>query len=360
MSSTRSRSGGRKISKRVDAVHQVFAEVAGRDHFGQVAVRGADDAHVDGERFVFADAADFAAFQHAQQLGLHRLGQLADFVEKDRAAVGDFEQADAMLVGPGERAFAMAEQLAFDQRFGQRAAVDRHERHRRPAGFDRARSRATSSLPVPVSPKMSTVDCVGATLAISVRTRSMPAEVPTSRGVPSMRSSRRLSARYCCVSLRLILHAAHQRFDFDQLAGLGEIIERAVAQGGDGRFERRLAGEHDRVGVGATAPLRLGDHLDAVEARHVEVDQQAVERVLLERGGRRDAVWANGHAVAHPRNLELHQLLQRALVVGKEDGSPLDSFERRGLLCDVRFVVCHERLNQLKMMRCNLILRCRQ
>ena len=114
--------------ERVDAVHQVFAEIAGLDHLGQVAVRGADDAHIDLERVVVADAADFAAFQHAQQLGLHALGQLADFVEKNRAAVSHFEQADAMVVGAGERAFAMAEQLAFDQRLGQCAAVDRDER----------------------------------------------------------------------------------------------------------------------------------------------------------------------------------------------------------------------------------------
>ena len=88
--------------ERVDAVHQVFAEIAGFDHFVQVAMRGADDAHIDGERLVFADAANLAAFQHAQQLGLHRLGQLADFVEEHRAAVGDFEQTDAVLVGTGE------------------------------------------------------------------------------------------------------------------------------------------------------------------------------------------------------------------------------------------------------------------
>ncbi len=71
------------------------------------------------ERLVLADAADLAAFQHPQQLGLHRLGQLADLVEEDRAAVGDFEQAHAVLVGAGERALAMAEQLALDQRLRQ-------------------------------------------------------------------------------------------------------------------------------------------------------------------------------------------------------------------------------------------------
>ena len=110
---------GQMNFERVDAEHQVFAKIALVDHFLQIAMRGADHAHVDGERFVFANAADFATFQQAQQLGLHRLGQFADLVQEQRAAVGHFEQADAVLVGAGEAAFAMAEQFAFDQAFGQ-------------------------------------------------------------------------------------------------------------------------------------------------------------------------------------------------------------------------------------------------
>ncbi len=92
-------------------------------------MRGAHHAHVDDMRFVVSHAANLATFQHAQQLGLHRLGQLADLVKKDRAAVGHFEQADAMLVRAGEGALAMPEQLAFDQALGQGAAVDHDEGH---------------------------------------------------------------------------------------------------------------------------------------------------------------------------------------------------------------------------------------
>ena len=66
-----------------------------------------------------------------------------------------------------------------------------------------------------------------------------------------------------------------QGFDFDQLAGLGEIVERAVAQRGDGRFERRLAGEHDGFGIGRKF-LGLGDDFDAVEAGHIEIDEDAI------------------------------------------------------------------------------------
>ena len=82
-------------------------------------MRGAEDAHVDAERLVLADAADLAAFQEPQQLDLHGLGQLADLVEEQRAAVGHFEQPHAVLVGAGERSLAMAEQLALDQALGQ-------------------------------------------------------------------------------------------------------------------------------------------------------------------------------------------------------------------------------------------------
>ena len=43
--------------------------------------------------------------------------QVADLVEKDRAAVGLLEAADAPGVGAGERAAFVAEQFAFEQGF---------------------------------------------------------------------------------------------------------------------------------------------------------------------------------------------------------------------------------------------------
>ena len=45
-------------------------------------------------------------------------GHVADFVEKQRAAVALLELADAPPVGAGEGASLVAEQLAFQQRFG--------------------------------------------------------------------------------------------------------------------------------------------------------------------------------------------------------------------------------------------------
>jgi hypothetical protein len=68
---------------------------------------------------------DFAVLQDAQQLGLQLQRQLTHLVQEERAAIGLLEGALAPGLRSGEGAFLMAEQLALDQRRGQRGAVDR-------------------------------------------------------------------------------------------------------------------------------------------------------------------------------------------------------------------------------------------
>ena len=53
---------------------------------------------------------------------------LADFVEKHRALVRELELARLVLDGAGEGAALEAEQLALEQRLGERRAVDGDER----------------------------------------------------------------------------------------------------------------------------------------------------------------------------------------------------------------------------------------
>ena len=109
-------------------VVQVAAERAGRDRVFQVAVGGRQDAHVDLNRLVRADAGDLAAFQHAQQLDLRGQRHVADFVQKQRAAVGVLELAHAIGRGVGKRPAHVAEQLALQDVLAQGGAVERHER----------------------------------------------------------------------------------------------------------------------------------------------------------------------------------------------------------------------------------------
>ncbi len=93
----------------------------------QVAIGRGDHAHVDLARTRVADGHDLALLQHAQQLRLHAQRHLADLVEEDRAAARRLEEAAVILGRAGERAAAMAEQLALEQGLGHRGAVDRQE-----------------------------------------------------------------------------------------------------------------------------------------------------------------------------------------------------------------------------------------
>ena len=117
----------------VEAIVEVFAEAPRSDGFGQVDVGGGDQAHVDGLGQTRAEAHHLALLQHAQQLDLYGHRQIADLVEKQRAAVGRFEPASALLGGPRERALLVAEQLALDQRLREGSAVDRQKAARRGA-----------------------------------------------------------------------------------------------------------------------------------------------------------------------------------------------------------------------------------
>ena len=87
-------------------------------------------------------------------------------------AVGAFEEALLGGDGAGEGPLHVAEQLALEQRLGQRAAVDRDK-----GTIARASrwcsARATSSLPVPLSPVMSTVLVVRATDSTRLNTASI-------------------------------------------------------------------------------------------------------------------------------------------------------------------------------------------
>ena len=70
----------------------------------------------------------FALLQDAQELDLRRGAHLADLVEQQHAAGSGLDLSGAALIGAGERAALVAEELGFEQRFRQRRAVHRCER----------------------------------------------------------------------------------------------------------------------------------------------------------------------------------------------------------------------------------------
>ena len=155
----------------VQAVVEVLAELAGRDHRRQVAVGRGDQPDVDLDGAGAAQPLEFVLLEHAQDLRLRVRAHVADFVEEQRAAVGLLEPADALLVGAGEGALLVAEQLRLEQVLLQRGAVHLDEVAR---GAVRVvwTAPAISSLPVPVSPRTSTVVLLLATLRTTPSTFS--------------------------------------------------------------------------------------------------------------------------------------------------------------------------------------------
>src|SRR4030095_15938859 len=86
-----------------------------------------DDARVDGAPGRAPDGADLVLLEDAEQLRLQGGAHVADLVEEDRAAVGLREQPRRIGDRPGEAAAQVAEQLALEERVGERAAVDGDE-----------------------------------------------------------------------------------------------------------------------------------------------------------------------------------------------------------------------------------------
>ena len=91
-------------------------------------MRGSQKPQIRVEVFPAADARERALFHEAQQLCLDGGGNVSYFIQEERAADGALEVARPRGERAGEGVFFVAEEFAFQQRFGQGGAVQRHER----------------------------------------------------------------------------------------------------------------------------------------------------------------------------------------------------------------------------------------
>jgi hypothetical protein len=149
MSERRSRSGGTRIGYMFRRWKRSERKRPAPTSRARISVGRGDHAHVDAQELVGADALDFAFLERAQELRLHRERELTDLVEEERAAVGDLELPGAIAARAGVGAAQMTEELALDDRFGQRRAVHVDERRLRAPRLlmDRARHELLSDAP---------------------------------------------------------------------------------------------------------------------------------------------------------------------------------------------------------------------
>jgi hypothetical protein len=93
----------------------------------QIDVGGGEDAHIHLNLLDAAEVHEAAVLQHAQNLGLRVHAHGRNLVEKERAAVGHFEQAFLGRDRRSERALDVAEERRLQQLRRHGAGVDGHE-----------------------------------------------------------------------------------------------------------------------------------------------------------------------------------------------------------------------------------------
>ena len=103
----------------VEAVVEIFTELALGDQLVDVAMGRGHEPHVEGDELAPAQAANLVLLEDAEQIDLGLGGHLADFVEEERAPLGHLEPAGLAPGRAAEGPFLVAEQLALDQAFGQ-------------------------------------------------------------------------------------------------------------------------------------------------------------------------------------------------------------------------------------------------
>ena len=116
----------------IQPVVQIFAQKFVLNSVFRNLVGGRNDANLYRQIDLSAQPADLAFFENAQQFGLRADRHVADLIQKHRSVVSLLEAADVTFERSREGALLVPEQLAFNQRFGQRGAVDGNKRPSRP------------------------------------------------------------------------------------------------------------------------------------------------------------------------------------------------------------------------------------
>jgi hypothetical protein len=116
--------GGHVDVEDVEAMEEVEAESAGCDILFERKIGGSDDPRVDNALAGTAKAEPRLAIEHAEEFCLNTRIQLANFIKKDRAPVGSFEQPRLAGIGAAEGPSLVAEELTFKKVLREGSAVD--------------------------------------------------------------------------------------------------------------------------------------------------------------------------------------------------------------------------------------------
>ena len=293
----------------------------------KIAVGGRDEPHVDAERAGAAEPFELVLLEHAQDLGLRAGAHVADFVQEQRAAVGLLEAANPLLVGAGERAFLVPEELRFEEVLLERRAVHLHEVPRfpervvvdRPGDELLARSRFPANEHRRVALRDLLHDVEHA-LERRARADDLVEFVDVALGVAEV-VDLVLEAPHLERLLDLDLHL----LDFERLL---DVVERADLHGLDGGVHRSKRRHQDHGGR-RVQRARRPQHVHAVAAAHLEVAQDDVERAVVQALDRQVTVGCLLHIVSGFGQPPGEPPPERVVVVSNQNSAHTQSLASR-------------------------------
>src|SRR6266446_3269705 len=101
----------------VQPKEQILAKTTFFDSRMEVGIGSGQDTDIDDPGFGRADAFKLASFENAQQFRLQVERHIADFVQQESAAVGQFKTAHTICFSIGKCALYMSEKLALEDTF---------------------------------------------------------------------------------------------------------------------------------------------------------------------------------------------------------------------------------------------------
>ena len=109
---------GQPDRERVDAVIEVLAKAAVANELVERPIGRGDQAEVHLHGTLSAETFESTILEDAKQLGLRDEGQIADLVQKQRAAIGELDAARLAIMRARECAFLVAEDFRLKERVG--------------------------------------------------------------------------------------------------------------------------------------------------------------------------------------------------------------------------------------------------
>src|SRR5215472_5151986 len=110
---------GRNLDREnVEPVKEILTKLLLPNHGSEIAMRRRNQPHVYLDRLRASEALELLLLDCPQQFRLEFQADIANLIQKERAAIGQFESAFSLNQSSSERPLLMAEQFAFEESRG--------------------------------------------------------------------------------------------------------------------------------------------------------------------------------------------------------------------------------------------------